>query len=234
MRTEDFSKTLDHTVLAPETTRADIERACALAQEFHVAALSASPRFTRLIAGRLRGSDVKTCAVIAASCAGDGPRGQIACAEQAVCDGADELDVVMNFAAMRAGAFGTVREELVQLVRAIRTRAANDGRGAIIVKAIVEAPLLDEAHVRLACKIVADAGADFAMTCRDDGAQVSADDVELMRNALPQHVGVSASGGVRTVSDVQAMISAGAARVGTASAVDVLEQLRTTSGRSQT
>jgi deoxyribose-phosphate aldolase len=233
MRTEDLSKTLDHTVLAPETTRADIARACELACEFHVAALSAGPQYTRLIAGRLRGTDVKTCAVIGAAIDEYRQDAHIARAEQAVCDGADELEVVMNLAAMRAGEFGVVREELVQLVRAVRTRAANDARGTIIVKAIIDAPLLDEAHVRLACKIVADVGADFAMTSSSVGAQVSIEDVELMRAALPQHIGVTASGGVCTVSDVQAMISAGAARIGTSCAVDVLEQIRATSGRSR-
>jgi deoxyribose-phosphate aldolase len=233
MRSEDLSKTLDHIVLSPGTTREDIERACVRAREFHVAALSASPRYTRLIAGRLRGTDVKTCAVIGALGGADGPHADIVRAERAVCDGAEELDVLMNLAAMRAGEFGAAREQLVQLVRAVRTRAANDARGTVIVKAIIEAPLLDEAHVRLACKIVADAGADFAMTCSSVGTQVSVDDVELMRESLPEHVGVTASGAVTTVSDVQAMISAGAARIGTACAVDVLEQLRATSGRSQ-
>lgn len=230
MRTADLSKTLDHTVLAPETTREDIERACERARVVHVAAVCARPRYTRVVAERLRGSDVRTCAVIDAPGA-RGARHQIALAERAVCDGADELDVPINLAALRAGAFGVARDELVQLVRAVRTRAANDARGQVLVKAIIEAPLLDEALVRMACKIVADAGADFAMTCSGLGTPVAVEDVELMRESLPDHIGVTASGGVRTVSDVQAMISAGAARVGTASAVDVLEQIRATNSR---
>jgi deoxyribose-phosphate aldolase len=230
MRTADISKTLDHTVLAAETTREDIERACERARAFHVAAVCASPRYTRVVADRLRGSDVKTCAVIGAP-SGRGAREQIAVAERAVCDGAEELDVPINVAALRAGAFGLARDELVRLVRAVRTCAANDARGRVLVKASIEAPLLDEAHVRMACKIVADAGADFAVTCSGVGMPVTLEDVELMRESLPDHIGVTASGEVRTVSDVRAMISAGAARVGTASAVDVLEQLRATNSR---
>src|SRR5450631_942284 len=105
MRTADLSKTLDHTVLAPETTREDIERACERARALHVAAVCASPRYTRVVADRLRGSDVKTCAVIDLR-PGHGAREQIAVAERAVCDGADELDVPINLAALRAGAFG--------------------------------------------------------------------------------------------------------------------------------
>ncbi len=158
-------------------------------------------------------------------------RGQIAVAERAVRDGADELDVPINLAALRAGAFGVARDELLRLVRAIRTCAANDARGRVLVKAIIEAPLLDEAHVRMACKIVADAGADFAITSSGLDTPLAPEDVELLRESLPDHIGVTASGGVRTVSDVQAMIAAGAARVGSASAVDVLEQIRATNRR---
>ncbi len=191
MRTADLSKTLDHTVLAPETTREDIERACERARAVHVAAVCASPRYTRVVAERLRGSDVKTCAIIDAPAA-RGAREQIALAERAVCDGADELDVPINVAALRAGAFGVARDELMQLVRAVRTRAANDARGQVLVKAIIEAPLLDEALVRMACKIVADAGADFAMTCSGVGTPVALEDLELMRESLPDHIGVTA------------------------------------------
>ena len=82
-------------------------------------------------------------------------------------------------------------------MRAARTRAANDARGQVLVKAIIEAPRLDEAHVRLACKIVADAGADFAVTYSTPGTPVTAGDVELLRESLPDHIGVTASGGVR-------------------------------------
>jgi len=230
MRTADLSKTLDHTVLAPETTRADIERACERARAVHVAAVCASPRYTRVVAERLRGSDVKTCAVIDAP-SGRGARAQIALAERALCDGADELEVPINLAALRAGAVGVARDELVQFVRAVRTCAANDARGQVLVTAMIPTPLLDEAHVRLACKIVADAGADFAMTCSGVGTPVAREDVELLRESLPDHIGVTASGGVRTVSDVQAMLSAGAVRVGTSRAVDVLEQIRATNSR---
>jgi deoxyribose-phosphate aldolase len=230
MRSTDLSKTLDHTVLAPETTREYIERACERARVVHVAAVCASPVYTRVVAERLRGSDVRTCAVIDAPADPDA-RGQIAIAEQAVCDGADELEVPLNLAALRAGAFGRARDDLMRLVQAVRTRAANDARGQVLVKAIIDAPLLDEAQVRMACKIVADVGADFAMIGSAPGTRVAPEDVELMRESLPDHIGVTALGGVRTVDDVQAMIAAGAARVGTANAVDVLEHIRATERR---
>jgi deoxyribose-phosphate aldolase len=89
---------------------------------------------------------------------------------------------------------------------------------------------MDDKLKRLACKIVDDVGADFAKTCTGVGTQVTVHDVELMRDALPERVGVKASGGVRTLESVQAMIGAGAARVGTSSAVSVMAELAAING----
>ena len=230
MRAEDLSKTLDHTVLAPDADVAEIEAACELAVSYHFAALCSLPEFVPLIADRLRGSDVKTCAAIGYP-DGAGGLANVRAAEQAVMDGANELDVVMNMRAMLAGEFTLVRDELLRIVRAVRSRAANNARGDVIVKVIIESPLLDDKLVRLACKIVDDAGADFAITSTGyDGRLATTHDVEVMRDALPERVGVQAAGGVRTLEDVQAMISAGAARVGSDSAVAVLEELLAADG----
>jgi deoxyribose-phosphate aldolase len=225
MRVEDLSKTLDHTVLAPSTTLDDIERACEEAREYHFAALCSYPKFVSAIAERLRTSDVKTCAVISYPDGTDSTAVKVATAEQAVTDGAEEIDIVMNVQALLLGEFTMVRDELVRIVRAIRGRAANDARGDVLVKVIIEAPLLDDKLVRLACKIVDDAGADFAKTCTGVGTRATVHDVETMRDALPERVGVKAAGGVRTLADVQALIGAGAARVGTSSAVGVAQEL---------
>jgi deoxyribose-phosphate aldolase len=228
MRAADLAKTLDHTVLAPETTAGDIDRACERARAVHVASVRTAPRYTAMVSERLRGSDVRVGAVIAP---GNLLR-MIASGERAVRDGADDIDVPINLGALRRGEFGVARDDLVRFVHAVRTRAANDARGAVIVKAIVDAPLLDEAHLRLACKIVADAGADFVVTSSAAGAPVAAADVELLREALPDSIGVAATGVVLTVAEVNEVVTAGAARVGTAHAVDVLEQARATTTRS--
>jgi deoxyribose-phosphate aldolase len=225
MRTADLSKTLDHTVLAPDVTPGEIARACDRARAVHVASVRTAPGYTGMVARRLAGSDVRTCAVIPQT---RDPRRAIAIGERAVCDGADEVEVALNLPAVRRGDFGLARDELAKFVRVVRGRAANDARGAVIVKAIVDAPLLDDAHIRMACKILADAGVDFAVTSRGAGAPIAIADVELMRESLPEMIGVAATGGVDSVMQVHEMISAGAARVGTAHAVDVLEQVRAT------
>ncbi|MGD9694451.1 MAG: deoxyribose-phosphate aldolase [Thermoleophilia bacterium] len=230
MRAEDLTKTLDQMVLGADITEADIERACAEAREHHFAALCALPRFVPQVVELLRGCDVKTCAVI------DYPRGASTTAERAqaadraVAQGADEIDIVMNYRAMLTGDFKLVRDDLARVVRAIRGRAANDARGDVLVKVIIEAPLMDDKLKRLACKIVDDVGADFAKTCTGEGTEATVHDVELMRDALPEGVGVKAAGGVQTLEAVQAMIGAGAARVGTSAAVSVMAELHALNG----
>lgn len=230
MRAEDLTKTLDHTVLAPDVTAEDLERACGEARDHHFAALCTYSRFVPLVADELRGCDVKTCAVIDFPAGASSPLERAQEADRAVAEGADELDVVMNYQAMLAGDFRGVRDDLMRVVRAVRGRAANDARGDVLVKVIIEAPLLNDKVKRLACKIVDDVGADFAKTCTGFGTQATVHDVELMRDALPERVGVKAAGGVRTLGSVQAMIGAGAARVGTSSAVAVMAELAALNG----
>ena len=232
MRAEDLTKTLDLMVLASSTTVADIERACSDARDHHFAALCTLPEYVPLVAELLRGCDVKTCAVIDYPSGSGTTAARTRAADRAVAEGADELDVVMNYTGMLTGDFRGVRDDLLRVVRAVRGRAANDARGDVLVKVIIEAPLMDDKLKRLACKIVDDVGADFAKTCTGSGTHATVHDVELMRDALPEGVGVKAAGGVRTLEAVQAMIGAGAARVGTSSAVLVMAELHALNGGS--
>jgi deoxyribose-phosphate aldolase len=232
MRAEDLTKTLDLIAVDPATTEEDVEHLCEQAREHHVASLCARPAFLPLMAERLRGCDVKTCAVI------DFPGGDATTAERvleadrAVAEGADELDVVMNYRAMLRGDFKAVRDDLLRVVRAVRGRAANDARGDVLVRVIIEAPVMNDKVKRLACKIVDDVGADFAKTCTGIDTRATVHDVELMRDALPERVGVNACGGIATLEAVQAMIGAGAARVGTPHAMAVLAELAALNGEA--
>ena len=232
MRAEDLTKTLDQTVLAPDTSAEDIGRTCAEARDHHFAALCSYPQFVPQMAELLRGCDVKTCAVLDFPGGASSTQERAEAADRAVAEGADELEIVMNYHAMLAGDFKGVRDDLMRVVRAVRGRAANDARGDVIVKVIIEAPLLNDKVKRLACKIVTDVGADFAKTCTGVGTRATVHDVELMRDALPEGVGVKASGGIDTLGAVQAMIGAGAARVGTTAAVGVMAELVALNGGS--
>jgi deoxyribose-phosphate aldolase len=124
--------------------------------------------------------------------------------------------------ALLSGDFRLVRDELVAIVRAVRVKSVNAGKGLVLVKVIAECPLLDDKLKRLICKIVEDAGADFieAATGFDD-SNATVRDVELLRD-LPESVGVKATGAILTFEDAEAMVAAGAGRIGTPFAVDVV------------
>lgn len=225
MRVEDLAKTLDHLVLGPACSLEDVQRACDDAARLHVATLTVLPFFVSAAADRMRGTDVKVGTVIGYPLGADCLPAKLAAAEQAVSDGARELEIVMNVPALVSGEFTLVRDELARIIGTVRSRAANNARGGMLIKVIIEAPLLDDKLTRLACKIVHDAGADFATTCTGYGSAAAAHDVEIMRDALPENVGVKAAGAITTFEGVQTMISAGAARVGTAATLRIVDEL---------
>ncbi len=230
MRAEDLAKTLDHLVLDPHAGADEVDRACDDAVRLHVASLCTLPEHVARVADRLRGSDVKTCAVVGYPTGADPTAAKVAAAERAVLDGAGEVEIVMNVVALSGGEFTAVRDELSRVIRAIRSRAVNSSRGGVLVKVVIEAPFLDEKLTRLACKIVELTGADYATTCTGTRGAATVHTVEIMRDALPENVGVKAAGGVRTLEDVQSLISAGGARVGTEEAPAVIEALLAANG----
>jgi deoxyribose-phosphate aldolase len=203
LRFEELSKTIDHTLLDPEATAEEVEATCARARELHVASVCVLPAHVPVAAEELRGSDVKVCAVVGLPSGSARSRTKIAQAAQALAEGAGELEFVANIGALRAGDARLVHEELVSFVRATSQ--------------------LDDKLTRLAAKIVELAGLDFAQTSsglRPDAATVR--EVELLRECLPEAVGVKACGGIETLADVEAMVNAGAGRIGSATAVEIL------------
>jgi deoxyribose-phosphate aldolase len=226
LRLEDLAKTLDHAVLDPEATAADVERVCAEARSHHLASVCVLPEFVNAAAQHLRGCDVRVCAVIGGPLGNEPAKVKIALAERCAADGAGEIEVVINVGAMLGGEFLTVRNELAALVHAVRMKSVNSGKGQVLVKVALETSHLDEKRIRLAGRIVAAAGADFATNSagRDGAAPVA--DVELLRECLPDAVAVKASGRIETLADVQTMVDAGAARVGTSQAAAIMDEVR--------
>lgn len=227
LRLDELAKTIDHTLLRPTATLEDVDRLCEEARAHHFATACVPPFLLERVVERLRGCDVKVCTVVSFPFGADTRKAKIAAAEYCVAAGADELDVVLNIAALLSGDFRFVRDELVALVRAVRVRSVNSGKGIVLCKAIVECCYLDDKLKRLTCKIVEDAGADFVETSTGFGAGgATAHDVELLRDCLPDTVGVKASGGIKSVEDAAAMISAGAGRIGTPHAVEIMRDFR--------
>jgi len=223
MHAEELAKTIDHTLLRPEAVAADVERLCDEAAQYHFAAVCLFPHWVPLAAHRLSGLDVKVSSVISFPYGADCTRAKVVAAEEAVAHGADELDVVMNIPAMLSGDVMFVRDELRRIVHAARVHSVNSGKGAVIVKVIVETCYLSQKLKKLACKVVETAGADFVKTSTGVGPKgATVRDVELMRDCLAEHVGVKASGGIRTYADAALMINAGAARIGTSTGVQIM------------
>ncbi len=224
MNVAQLAKSIDHTLLRPDAAAPDIERLCREALEHHFAAICVLPYFVPLADSFLRQADVKVCAVISFPYGADSARTKVVAAEEAVSRGAGEIDVVINIPAFLSGDFQYVRNELASVVRGVRMKGINSGRGHIAVKAIIETCYLGAKMKRLACKICEQAGVDFVKTSTGVGPKgATVRDVELLRECLGEHIAVKASGGIRTYRDVELMINAGAARVGTSAGVAIMK-----------
>jgi deoxyribose-phosphate aldolase len=225
LRIEELAKTIDHTLLKPDVTRADIERLCEEARHHHFASVCVFPYYVPLAATLLKSHDVKVSTVISFPFGGDTTRTKVRAAENAVGIGADEVEFVMNIGAMLSGNFRLVRDEIASVVRSVRMKSVNVGKGLVLVKVIMETAYFDKKMKKLACKMIEDGGADFVKTSTGfgpEGATVA--DVELLRDELSENLGVKAAGGIRTSEDAETMINAGAARLGTSHAVEIMNE----------
>lgn len=223
LRLEELAKTIDHSLLDPAATFHDVEVLCEEARANHFASVCVLPYCVPLATEALRGCDVKVCTVVSYPFGTDVTKAKVAAAEACIAAGADELDVVLNAGALLSGDFRYVRDELAALVRAVRVKSVNMGKGIVLLKVILQSGDLDDKLKKLACKIVEDAGADFVETSTGHGEAVATlHDVELLRDALPESIGVKACGGIDCVEDAEAMIAAGAGRIGTRNAVAIM------------
>jgi deoxyribose-phosphate aldolase len=225
MHAEELAKTIDHTLLRPDATASDIERLCHEAAHHHFAAVCVFPHWVPVCRRVLTGVDVKVCTVVSFPFGADHTRAKLVAVEEAVAEGADEVDVVISLPAMLAHEFTFVRDELAAVVRTARVASVNSGRGLVLVKAIVETCYLTTKLKKMACKIADISGADFVKTSTGFGPQgATVHDVELLRDCLSERVAVKASGGIRTSAEAERLIAAGAARLGTSSGVDIMRE----------
>ncbi len=218
----ELAKYIDHTALKAETSAMDIERVVAEALQANVKSVCVNPRWVPTVAKALAGSDVLTCTVIGFPLGANSSEVKAFEARRAIADGADEVDMVIDVAAARAGD----RQRLVEDIRAVAEAAHEKGaagRGGALLKVIVETALLDEDAIVLACEASVEAGADFVKTSTGfSTAGATAEHVALMRRTVGPEIGVKASGGVRTREDALAMVEAGATRIGASATLDIL------------
>jgi deoxyribose-phosphate aldolase len=208
---------IDHTILKPEATRADIIKVCREARQYNFASVCVNSYWVPLVRGELAGSPVKVCTVVGFPLGASSTEAKAAEASTAVCAGAQEVDMVINVGALRSGDQEAVKADIEEVVRASH-------RGGAIVKVILETALLDDNQKAVACMLAKEAGADFVKTSTGFGPSgATAHDIALMREVVGPRMGVKASGGIRTLQDLQAMTAAGATRIGASASVKIVE-----------
>ncbi|MDI9370907.1 MAG: deoxyribose-phosphate aldolase [Synergistaceae bacterium] len=209
----DLAKYIDHTLLKPDATPADVSKLCAEAREFGFASVCVNGGFVRQVARELKGSGVMTCSVVGFPL-GSGTTGSKAFeASEAVENGASEIDMVIAVGRLLSGDEEYVREDI---------RAVVEASGGAPVKVIIETCLLTDGQKEIACRLAGEAGARFVKTSTgfsSGGATV--EDVALMRRVVGDRLGVKASGGIRSRKDAERMIAAGASRIGASASVRI-------------
>lgn len=209
-----ITQLVDHTLLKAETTAFDIVRICEEAKQFGFYSVCINPTFISLAKDQLKDSSVKVCTVVGFPLGASTTETKVFETEDAIGKGADEIDMVLHIGAVRAGNWQMVENDIRAVVKAARGR---------VVKVILETGLLSRDQIIRACEVTKEAGAHFVKTSTGfstSGATTA--DVELMRQTVGPDFGVKASGGIKSLADIEAMIQAGATRLGTSSAVQLL------------
>lgn len=214
-----LAKYMDHTLLKADATLDGIDRVVAEAKQFGCASVCVNPFWVPYVARLLDGSGVATCTVVGFPLGASSTASKVFETTDAIANGADEIDMVINIGELKAGHAELVRED-------IRAVAEATHAGGKLLKVIIECCLLTDDEKRLACLLCAEAGADFVKTSTGfstGGATVA--DVALMRECVGPNFGVKAAGGIRTLADAYAMIEAGASRLGVSAAASILAEL---------
>ena len=212
----DLAGFIDHTLLKPEASAAEVDRMCDEAMVYRFASVCVNPAWAKRVAERLRGSNVVTCCVAGFPLGATLPEMKAMEARRAIRDGAREIDMVINIGALRSGDFKTVERDIAGVADACRETGA-------ICKVIIEAALLEDEEKVIASQIAKRTKAHFVKTSTGFGpGGATVYDVALMREAVGPDMGIKASGGIRSAEDVKQMIAAGATRIGASAGIEIV------------
>jgi deoxyribose-phosphate aldolase len=212
----EFPKYFDHTILSPFATKGNVEQVCREALEKDFAAVCVNGCYTKLVSEILQGSNVRTCTVIGFPLGAHSESVKIFEAQQALKDGADEIDMVINIGALKDGDWAKVEKEIRKIKKVC---------GEKVLKVIVETCLLTQEEKKSCCEVVSRAGADYIKTSPGfSTGGALAEDVKLFRVNLSDEGKIKASGGIRDYETAQLMIEAGADRLGTSATLIILEK----------
>jgi len=219
MTRKEVAQRIDLAVLRPDATESDVLKGCEQAKFWGVKSLVVLPCWLELIVRELEGSEVVPSTVIAFPFGAETTEVKAATAKWAVQIGAGELDMVMAIGQFKSGNHDYVRRDIEAVVE-----AAKSVRSDVIVKVIIETGYLTDEEKRLAAQLVEAAGADFVKTSTGFGPKgATVEDVKLLKQSVSERVKVKAAGGIRTWQQAQALLSAGADRLGTSSAAEILK-----------
>jgi deoxyribose-phosphate aldolase len=211
---------IDHTLLKPDATRANIEELCREAAQFKFATVCVNPTWVALSAHLLAGSGVRVCSVVGFPLGATTADVKGYETQRAIFDGAREIDMVINVGALKSGDLRLVERDIAAVTEPCRACGA-------LSKVIIEAALLTDDEKVTACTLAKAAGADYVKTSTGFGpGGATAADVALMRRVVGAEMGVKAAGGVRDLEGMKAMIAAGATRVGASAGVKIVQQAR--------
>lgn len=207
---------IDHTLLRADATQAEIARLVEEAKKYGFASVCVNPTWVAFAAEGLAGTEVKVCTVIGFPLGASTSRTKAFETSDAIAGGAAEIDMVVNIGALKDGRDDEVEADIRAVVEA--------ASGKAIVKVIIETSLLTEEEKVRACQCAVRAGADFVKTSTGfSTGGATAEDISLMRKTVGPDIGVKASGGVRSLEDMQRMVAAGATRIGASSGVKIME-----------
>lgn len=209
-----IAKKIDHTMLKADAMTETIRKYCAEAKKYGFASVCVNTCHVPLVAEELKGTDVKTCCVVGFPLGAMSTAAKAFEAKNAVAEGAEEVDMVINIGAMKDGNYDFVKEDIAAVVEASKPA---------IVKVIIETCLLTDEEKKKACLLSVEAGADFVKTSTGfSTGGATPGDIRLMRETVGARAQVKASGGIRTPEEANAMLNAGADRIGAGNGVVLL------------
>lgn len=220
IKPRDMAKMIDHTFLKPTGTVDDIKKLCKEAKEHEFASVCVQPVFVPLASKLLAETSVKVDTVIGFPLGANTSETKAFETRNAIKNGAQEIDMVMNISAFKSEAYDLVKSDIKSVVDATKSSGVSSD---IIVKVIIETCYLDDEEIVKACEISRDAGADFVKTSTgfgDEGATIEG--VSLMRKTVGRDTGVKASGGIKNFDQALDMLDAGANRIGASSGVKIV------------
>ncbi|SKC83427.1 deoxyribose-phosphate aldolase [Maledivibacter halophilus] len=205
---------IDYTLLKPTATRDDIRRFCETTKKYKFKTVFVNPFYVSYANELLKNANVKVGVPIGFSLGGATTKTKVTETIEAIKNGAKEIDMLINLGALKSKEYDIVKHDIEEVVKA---------SSGLITKVIIETALLTEEEKITSCKLIMEAGANYVKTATGfNGGGATVEDVKLLRSAVGEEFGVKAAGGIRTLKDAEAVIEAGANRIGTSGAVAII------------